>query len=115
MWSSKRALSLLAVVASKLLRAGRIGLAGKTPSGQEFLNNPRSVWVVERSSARVNGEDIGPMGPVNPQAHFEDYWLPQRGILAFGQVVCEALDPSRHELQPKGRGSGASLRPSGAV
>ena len=114
LWSSKRALNWLARAASRLLNAGRIRLTGRMPSGQEFINNPFYIWVVESSTVRIGDVDPGPMGAVTPQAHFADYWLPQRGILAFGQVLCEPLDPARHVLAAT-KESGAPARISGAA
>ena len=114
LWRSKWALNWLAKVASRLLNAGKIRLTGRTPSGQEFISNPFHVWVVNSSTARFGDLDLGPTGPLEPQAHLADYWLPQRGILAYGQVLCEPLDPARHVLVAT-KGSGAPSRISGAA
>jgi hypothetical protein len=90
-------------------------MTGRVCNGQRFWNNPRAIWVVDGSTARLRGEDLGPIGPVDPQAHFCDYWLPQRGVLAFGEAYFEPLDLSRHAVatskddtgRPSGRLSGA--------
>ena len=114
LWHSKRALNWLSKIASRLLRAGKIRLTGRTPSGQEFINNPFHVWVVDSSTARFGDLDLGPTGALEPQAHLADYWLPQRGVLAYGQVLCEPMDPARHVLKST-RESAPTSRISGTA
>ena len=102
LWRSERVLNLMARLGTHLLGSGKIGLSGQTPNGQRFLNNPYRVWMVAGAKASVRGEDLGPMGAIQPQAHLRDYWIPQRGILAYGHVLCEPLNPSQHSVQVSG-------------
>ncbi len=102
LWRNPHILRLMSWVGTHLLGSGRIGLVGHYPNGQRFLNNPFRLWMVSDSRASFRGEDLGPMGSVDPQAHLRDYWIPQRGILAYGQVLCEPLDPSQHSVQVSG-------------
>jgi hypothetical protein len=104
-WRSPLVLSMMAAVAGPLLRAGRLGLHGTAPNGQRFVANPRALWAIVDSRARLAGEDLGPPGPVHPQARLGDFWIPQRGILAIGQSYFELFDPARHSTatsQPAG-------------
>jgi hypothetical protein len=34
----------------------------------------------------VEGENLGPTGPLAEQAHMADFYFPQRGIFAVGRV-----------------------------
>jgi hypothetical protein len=47
------------------------------------------MWCVTDSTAVVEGEDLGPVGPLAEQAHMADFYLPQRGIFAIGRVFVE--------------------------
>jgi len=98
-WRSPAVLTAMGVVAGRLLGVGRVGLHGRVPNGQHFIANPRALWAVVDSYARLAGEDFGPPGPVNPQAHLEDFWIPQRGILAIGQSYFDSFDPALHSSQ----------------
>ena len=57
---------------------------------------PRLVWRVEASAAVVDGEDLGPIGPLSEQARLGGFWIPNRGVFAFGEAAFERLDLSRH-------------------
>ncbi len=108
-WRNPTFLSAMGAMAGPLLGVGRVGLQGLVPNGQRFTANPRTLWAVTRSLAALGGEDLGPPGPVRPQARLGDFWIPQRGILAFGQSYFEAFDAARHSPQcsimdPKGKG-----------
>jgi hypothetical protein len=83
-------------VAGPLLGVGRIGLHGRVPNGQSFIANPRVLWRIMDSTAVLAGEDFGSPGPVQPQAHLGDFWIPQRGMLAIGAAYFELFDPVRH-------------------
>jgi hypothetical protein len=95
-WRCPAVLAAMAKVAGPLLRAGRVGLHGRVPNGQDFVANPRLLWAVVDSRAVLSGQDLGPPGPVHPQARLGDFWIPQRGILAIGQSYFEPFDPARH-------------------
>jgi hypothetical protein len=41
---------------------------------------------VTASQATVQGEHLGPIGPLAEQAHMADFFFPQRGIFAIGRV-----------------------------
>lgn len=85
-------------VAGPLLRAGRVRLAGKVPSGPAFLADLRQVLLIDRSSAVVDGVDLGTPGRFGEQLHLRDFWLPQRGLFGFADALFEPYDPARHQL-----------------
>lgn len=96
LWSNTRVLGAMGLMASALLGAGRLRLAGTVPNGQRFIANPRLIWTIPRSHAVINGNDLGPLGPVSPQAWLGDFAIPNRGLLAFGNAEFEPFDEARH-------------------
>jgi hypothetical protein len=95
-WRSDAVLAPMGPVAGGLLGAGRVALRGTTPNGQYFRVGPRLIWTVAGSSARLDGVDLGAPGALPVQDRLGDFWLPQCGIFAVGQVFYEVYDPSRH-------------------
>jgi hypothetical protein len=68
---------------------GRMNLTGRTPNGNRFVMHPRQLWLIDESTARVSGHDVGPPGPLDEQTALEDMRLPQRGLLAVTSVRLE--------------------------
>lgn len=95
-WHSSAVLTMMGIVAGPLLGVEHIGLHGRVPNGQHFIANPRVLWAIVDSHARLAGEDFGPPGAVHPQANLGDFWIPQRGILAIGQAYFDPFDSARH-------------------
>lgn len=93
---SKNLLKLLAKSAGRMLDVGEIDLHGQAPSGQRFRVNPRLLWMVESSRARVGSEDLGEPGPLSEQARLGTYRIPKRGLFTFGQAFYEPFDTARH-------------------
>lgn len=89
LWRSRPVLSVVGHLAGRVLGAGKIRLSGQTSNGQRFDANPLRMWCVTDSTAVVEGEDLGPVGPLAEQAHMADFYLPQRGIFAIGRVFVE--------------------------
>jgi hypothetical protein len=98
-WRSPAVLATMGMVAGPLLGVGHVGLHGRIPSGQRFIASPRVSWAIVDSHARMAGEEFGPPGPVVPQAHLGDFWIPQRGMLATGQASVDSFDPALHSSQ----------------
>jgi hypothetical protein len=95
-WRNPAVLAAMSALAGPLLGVGRVGLRGSVPNGQRFIANPRTLWAVSDSRAVLAGRDLGPPGPVQPQAHLGDFWIPQRGMVAIGQAYFEPFDAARH-------------------
>jgi len=106
-WRSSAVLSAMGMLAGPMLGAGRVGLHGSVPNGQRFIANPRVVWIIRDSRAVLAGEDFGAPGPVQPQAHLGDFWIPQRGMFAIGQAYFEPFDQARHSSRISGSHKGA--------
>ncbi len=90
-WRSPVVLRAIGSVAGRALGVGTVKLTGMTSNGQRFDANPMRLWYVSGSHAVVEGEDIGPPGPLGEQAHMADFYFPQRGIFAIGRVFVTPL------------------------
>jgi hypothetical protein len=95
-WASRTTLKAIGPVVGPLLGIGRIRLTGNLPNGQEFRIAPKRVWAVADSTAVVNGEDLGPVGPHPVQGNLADFQLPQRGICVVAHGRFEPFDIARH-------------------
>lgn len=102
LWRNSTVLSLMSRVAGPALGAGQVRLRGTTPNGQWFRLEPRMLWTVERTVARIDGVDIGPPGPLAEQTALGDFRLPQRGMFAVGRAYFEQYDAARHEAGTTG-------------
>jgi hypothetical protein len=101
-WTNRTVLGAMGLMAGPMLSAGRMRLHGGLPNGQTFLAAPQRIWAVTKSTAIVEGEDAGVIGPLPEQDALADFWLPQRGIFfADGVGHFESFDPARH-LSPAG-------------
>jgi hypothetical protein len=69
------------------------------PNGQYFIANPRLIWMIKQSRATLAGEDFDVPAPLGQQSRLGGFWIPQRGVLAVGDICFEAFDPSRHSDQ----------------
>lgn len=87
-------------IAGPALRAGRLRLTGEVPSRQFFHADMRRIWVIDESRAVLDGRDLGSPAPLPEQVHLGDFWIPQRGLLAFGEGIFDAFDPARHLRAP---------------
>jgi hypothetical protein len=96
LWKDRRVLSLMAAIAGPALGAGRLGVHGRVPNGQQFVANPMVLWAITGGAARIGGTDLGPPGPLPRQTRLGDFWIPQRGLFAVGRAFFEPFDPARH-------------------
>ena len=96
---SPAVLAMMGKMAGPLLGVGRVRMHGRVPNGQQFVTNARLLWAVVDSQARLAGEEFGPPGPVESQAHLADFWIPQRGLLAIGEAYFDSFDPALHSSQ----------------
>jgi hypothetical protein len=93
---SEAFLKVMGSAAGPMLRAGRLGLTGDVPNGQGFRAKPRRMWFVSRSTARLNGQDLGSPQPLQDQTRLGDFWIPQRGIFLIGASSFDSFDPGHH-------------------
>lgn len=90
-WRSERVLRAMGPVAGRLLGAGRVNMAGRSPTGETFLANPMRVFVVDDSQASLDGTSFGAPGPLAEQARLGDFLIPQRGVFAIGRTIFSAV------------------------
>jgi hypothetical protein len=90
-WRWRPMLSVMGRLAGPALGAGEVRLTGMTSNGQLFDANPLQIWYVTDSRAVVDGEELGPIGPLPDQAHLADFYFPQRGIFAVGRMYVTPL------------------------
>ncbi|UYO96371.1 hypothetical protein OED01_12265 [Microbacterium sp. M28] len=95
-WRNGMFLSALGGVAGPSLRAGRIGMTGRTPNRQRFRARVRRMWIVEDSSASLRGQDLGEVAPLDEQTRLGDFWMPQRGIFMLGGAEFDPEDAGEH-------------------
>jgi hypothetical protein len=96
LWRNPSLLKMIGKAGSLCLGAGRINLTGKVPNGQRFLANPKRMWKISSSTATVQREDLGEIGPHPIQENLADIWIPQSGRFFVGDVYLESFDPERH-------------------
>jgi hypothetical protein len=96
LWRNRAALSLMGRIASWALDAGTVELKGCVPNGQYFMANPRILWSIESSSAVLGGQPLGCPAPLEEQARLGDFWIPNRGVFAFGQAYFEPFNDTKH-------------------
>ena len=99
LWQKPGFLNFMGGAASLMLGAGHLGLSGQVPNGQRFIANPRRIWIIRKSDASIQGQDLGPAGRLHDQARLGDFWIPQRGIFAIGDSMFEPYDPELHSLR----------------
>lgn len=87
LWRNDFLRRAMALGATPLLRAGRLGLAGKAVNGQSFAAAPRLIWAVSSTSAVLRGEDLGAAHPLDRQLRLGDFRLPQRGMFAVANAA----------------------------
>ena len=94
-WRSGLVLKAMGATAGRVLGVGKVQLTGTTSNQQHFDANPLRIWYVTASQAVVEGEVLGPIGPLAEQAHMADFYFPQRGMFAIGRVFINPLTPTR--------------------
>ena len=99
-WRSGPVLSAMGAVAGRVLGVGKVQLTGTTSNRQHFDANPLRIWRVTASRGFVEGEPLGPIGPLAEQAHMADFYFPQHGIFAVGRVLISPLKPTRGGIDP---------------
>ena len=68
---------------------------GTAPNGQAFLANPLRVLVIDEATATLDGEPLGPPGPLEEQARLGDFLIPQRGLFAVGRAFFDDAPGAR--------------------
>jgi len=96
LYRSNLVLAVMSAMSTAMLAAGRFLMGGHMPNRQWFQVGPRRLWTISEARASIAGHDLGPVGPLAPQATIGGGPLPQRGLLMLGGVSFEAYVPGRH-------------------
>lgn len=96
LWRRPAVLAMMQPVAAHALGVGQVGLCGTVSNGQTFVANPKLLWSIPASWARIGDLVLDGVGPLPKQIRLGDFWLPQRGIFAVGAAYFEPFDPTRH-------------------
>jgi hypothetical protein len=83
-------------VAGRILGAGRLSLAGVTPSGHRYLIRPTGAWRVGAAAAVIDGVDAGAVMVAGSPADLGGFAIPSRGLFATGSVEFRALARAAH-------------------
>jgi hypothetical protein len=75
------------------LGMGRLQLSGVMPSGHTGLLMPERMYVVNRSSAALDGVDLGRPSRPRENPTIGGVPLPARGVLAIGQAMWRINEP----------------------
>jgi hypothetical protein len=107
-----RALVRAREFAAKQFGMGKIQLAGATPSGHSGQMMPERMYLIDQSTAVLEGVDLGrpirlPQNPV-----IGTFPLPARGVLVKGGAVWDILDPVEYKRTRAETGSHQN-RPAG--
>jgi hypothetical protein len=78
------------------LGMGRLELSGEMPSGHRGLLMPKRMYPVARSSATLDGTDLGRPTRLRENPTIGGVALPRRGVLSIGQAVWEIGDPEEY-------------------
>lgn len=85
-WRSTAFVAVLSRLAGAALRAGRLRLAGRTPTGHTFLAQPAGVWRITASRAVIAGRDTGDAVTARVQHRLGDFWIPRIGLFAVARA-----------------------------
>lgn len=96
MFRSGLVLSMMSLMSTAMLAAGRFRMGGHMPNRQWFQAGPRRVWVITAATATIAGRALGGSAPLAAQAMLGEVPLPQRGIVMMGAFSFEAYTPARH-------------------
>jgi hypothetical protein len=104
MWTWRRGPLLRAreVLAQHILHLGDIRLSGTMPSGHVGVLMPQRMYLINESSAVLDGVDLGRPTLVTPNPRIGDVPLPARGVLAIGQAAWTIRDPEEYARMVSG-------------
>jgi len=96
-------LSMMSLMSTLMMAAGRLQLGGHVPNRQWFQAAPRHVWIVSSAKASMGGRDFGTPRALATQALLGAVPLPQRGVVMMGKFSFEAFVPGHHLPSFSGR------------
>jgi hypothetical protein len=92
-----RALIRARELLARALGMGDMRLSGIMPSGHTGTLMPQQMFLIERSTAVLDGVDLGSPVHLKENPRIGAIPLPSRGVLAIGQATWRILDPAEYE------------------
>ncbi len=85
------------LLARRLLGLGDIRMSPTMPSGHVGILMPARMYVIDESTAVLDGKALGRPARVSPNPRIGGVALPARGVLTIGGAVWEILDHNEYE------------------
>jgi hypothetical protein len=95
-WRSAGLVHARELLARRLLGLGGIRMSGTMPSGHVGILMPARMYLIDESTAVLDGKDLGHAARVSPNPRIGDVALPARGVLAMGGAAWEILDHAEY-------------------
>ena len=96
-WRSARLVRAREFLACRILDMGDIRLAGTMPSGHVGTLMPERMYLIDETSAVLDGNNLGQATRVSPNPRIGQLPLPARGVLAIGGAAWAILDQYEYE------------------
>jgi hypothetical protein len=96
---------------SQALGMGRLQMSGVMPSGHTGLLMPQRMYLVNRSTAVLDGVDLGAPTRLRANPTIGGVPLPARGVLAIGQAMWPISDPAEFDRARRDAGAAGDPAP----
>ncbi|HEY0903978.1 MAG TPA: hypothetical protein VGE14_08825 [Marmoricola sp.] len=83
---------------AQALGMGRLQMSGTMPSGHSGVLMPQRMYLVDRSSAVLDGTDLGSPARLSHNPTIGGVPLPARGVLAIGQAMWPIRDHDEYDV-----------------
>lgn len=95
-WRPRSLLRARELLARRVLGMGDIRMRGTMPSGHTGTLMPQRMFLIDQSTATLDGDDLGHAARVTPTPDIGGFPVPARGVLAIGQAAWPILDPDEY-------------------
>jgi len=96
-WRPASLLQARELLARRVLGMGDLRLSGTMPSGHKGILMPQRMYLIDDSTAVLDGTDLGRPTRAGQNPRIGDVALSARGVLAVGQAVWAILDKGEYE------------------
>jgi hypothetical protein len=95
-WKPGALLGARELLARYVLHLGDLRLRGTMPSGHVGTLMPERMYLIDDSTASLDGVDLGHAARVTPTPDIGGFPMPARGVLAIGQAAWPILDRAEY-------------------
>jgi hypothetical protein len=96
-WKPRPLLGARELLARRVLRMGDVRMRGVMPSGHTGTLMPQRMYFIERTTAVLDGVDLGHAAHIDVTPDIGGFPLPARGVLAVGQAAWPIVDRDEFE------------------